>query len=100
MQISEDAAGLRASRNPFGVACSVAVPCWLDRAGALCTAASYLGKSATGEGSAAFAPSSVTSSPSGRVAALLRRLLTGALMRGRGEASSMLPLPSADPAAD
>src|SRR6516162_10741315 len=75
MQIFEDAAGLRASRNPFGAACSVAVPCWLERAGALCTAASCLGKSAAGEGSAAFAPSSVTSSPSGRAAALPHRVL-------------------------
>jgi hypothetical protein len=39
MPICEDAAGLRASRNPFGAACSVAVPCWLERAGAPCTAA-------------------------------------------------------------
>ena len=50
-------------KPPFGEACSVAVPCWLERAGALGTASSCLGKSAGGEGSAAFAPSSVTSSP-------------------------------------
>ena|SRR6516162_419056 len=69
MRIFKDAAGLRASRNPFDAACSVAVPCWLERAGALGTASSCLGKSAGGEGSAAFAPSSVTSSPT--LAALL-----------------------------
>ena len=78
MQIFEDAAGLRASRNPFGAVCSVAVPCWLERAGALCTAASCLGKSAAGKGSAAFAPSSVTFI---------------ALGTGRGPAPSRSPSP-------
>jgi hypothetical protein len=56
MPISEDAAGLRANRNPFGAACSVAVPCWPERAGAVCTVALCLGKRAGSEGSAAFAP--------------------------------------------